>query len=358
MRASIDKQFPGSHTRVVNSYTYAASVVSNVVSSGYIGMVKTIPQMYRYLYARAERATQVGPFRSWVHQFTANNLRSLIQEERPDVVVCTHAFPCGAMAEYARMFDDAPPVLGIVTDFAVHAYWANPYTRAYAVATPQMRDALAARGVEPQRVHVTGIPVREEFGNVALSRDELRAGLNLPLDAGVALVMGGGLGMGPLAAMLGALRETREPLCAVAIAGRSERAEQRIKAVAAELSYPVRVLRFVDNVYEYMHAADLLISKPGGLTSAEAMAAHLPMVLFRPLPGQEERNTQYLVRSGAAVRARDAAHLTRLTRSLLRDRQRLERMREATRRLAKPRAAREIAACLAELARQNGVVLR
>ncbi len=132
---------PEAQTQVVDSYEYAALVVSRVVSDGYLRMVKTIPQMYRYIYDRAERATEVGPFRTWAHQFTAGNLRPLMLRERPDVVVCTHAFPCGAMAEYKSSFADAPPVVGIVTDFAVHGFWIHDNIDRYVVAT----DADARR---------------------------------------------------------------------------------------------------------------------------------------------------------------------------------------------------------------------
>ena len=104
---------PNAQASVVDSYDYAALVVSRVVSDGYLRMVKTIPQLYRYIYARAERATEVGRFRNWAHQFTAGNLRPLMLRERPDVVVCTHAFPCGAMSAYKNEFADAPPVVAI-----------------------------------------------------------------------------------------------------------------------------------------------------------------------------------------------------------------------------------------------------
>ena len=129
---------------MVDSYEYAALVVARVVSDGYLRMVKTIPQMYRYIYDRAERATEIGPFRTWAHQFTAGNLRPLILRERPDAVVCTHAFPCGAMAEYKNEFPDAPPTVAIVTDFAVHGFWIHPNIDRYVVATETMRSALTA----------------------------------------------------------------------------------------------------------------------------------------------------------------------------------------------------------------------
>lgn len=313
-------------------------------------MVKTIPQMYRFLYNRAERATEVGPFRAWVHQFTATNLRVLLQDLRPDVVVCTHAFPCGVMAEYKKQFADAPPVMGVVTDFVVHAFWIHNNIDAYAVATPEMRATLIARGIPRHRIIVSGIPVRAEFAVAGADRDALRSRLGLPLDRSTVLLMGGGLGIGPLESMMHALDGVDVPLCALAIVGRSARSEQRVLEYAHRVHYPVRVVRFVNNVHEYMHASDVLITKPGGLTSAEALVAQVPMVLFKPLPGQEERNTRYLVQRRAALRAKNPADLTRTVQSLLESAEKQNAMRTAMARLGKPDAAAEIAVAIRALA--------
>jgi processive 1,2-diacylglycerol beta-glucosyltransferase len=312
-------------------------------------MVKTIPQMYRYIYGRAERATEVGPFRTWAHQFTAGNLRPFMEIERPDVVVCTHAFPCGAMAEYKKLYDDCPPVVGIVTDFAVHAFWMHDNVDGYAVATDAMRKTMIARGIPAERVRVTGIPVQPRFAQRPESRDELRRGLGLPLDRQVVLMMGGGLGLGPLEKMMRALEGAPVPVCAVVIAGRNKRLEARVLEAAHGIGYPLRVVRFVDNVDEYMHAADLLLTKPGGLTAAEALVAGIPMILFKPLPGQEERNVRYLTEQHAAVRARTSKDLGRVVRELLGDASRRERMSLAIQEIAKPRAADDVAALIESL---------
>ncbi len=313
-------------------------------------MVKTIPQMYRFLYNRAEQATEVGPFRAWAHQFTATNLRPLLQEWRPDVVICTHAFPCGVMAEYKKQFADAPPVMGVVTDFAVHAFWIHANIDGYAVATPEMRATLLARGVPGDRVVVSGIPVRAEFAAAHGERDVLRERLGLPQDRSTVLIMGGGLGMGPLESMMQALDRVKTPLCALAIVGRSVRSEQRVLEYAHKVRYPVRVVRFVNNVHEYMHASDVLITKPGGLTSAEALVARVPMVLYKPLPGQEERNTRYLVQRRAALRAKNTADLARTVESLLQSPEKRETMRCAMLNLGKPHASAEVAAAIRALA--------
>ncbi|MGA8575731.1 MAG: glycosyltransferase [Candidatus Cybelea sp.] len=340
---------PQAETHVVDSYDYAALVVSRVVSDGYLRMVKTIPQLYRYIYARAERATEVGRFRTWAHQFTASNLRPLISSERPDVVVCTHAFPCGAMAEYKNQFSDAPPVVGIVTDFAVHGFWIHENIDRYVVATRAMHDRLTARGVAESAISVSGIPVRPEFAAFPQNRDELREHLNLPRDRYVVLLMGGGLGIAPIERILGALRSIRAPLAAVAIAGRNARIGPRLMQVAESVEYPVRALGFVENVYDYMHAADVLVTKPGGLTTAEALVAKVPLVLCKPLPGQEERNARVLVEAGAALRTRRIGELPSTVEGLLGDRERRERMMAAAEGLARPHAAADAAAMIADL---------
>ena len=337
------------HTQVVDSYQYAALVMSRIVSDGYLRMVKTIPQMYRYVYDRAERATEVGPFRLWAHQFTAGNLRPLIERERPDVVVCTHAFPCGAMAEYKKLYADSPPIVGILTDFAVHGFWIHHNVDAYAVSTQAIREIMLARGVESSRIEVTGIPVNPKFAPSGESRDRLRERLGLPLDRKLVLMMGGGLGIGPLEGMLRSLESVETPIGAVVIAGRSARVERRVLAAAASVSYPVRVLRFVENVYDYMHACDAFLTKPGGLSTAEALCAQIPLVLCKPLPGQEERNAQLLVEWGAALRARRLTDLPGDLRAVLGPQR--EDMLGAQRRTAHPHAALAAANLIARVAR-------
>lgn len=341
---------PATRTHVVDSYKYAARVMSRVVSDGYLQMVKTIPQMYRYIYARAERATEVGPFRTWAHQFTAQNLRPLIERERPDAVVCTHAFPSGAMAEYKRIYDDAPPVVGIVTDFAVHAFWIHDDVEGYCVATDAMRDLMIARGVLPQRIQVSGIPVDPRFARGGESVRAIRERLGLPQDRPIALVMGGGLGIGPLERTLRAMERVPSPIAAVVIAGRNARVEARVLAAADRVSYPVRVVRFVDNVYDYMHAADVFVTKPGGLSTAEALAAQIPLVLLKPLPGQEERNVRVLTEWGVAVRTRRIDEIPHTLGALLTDSARRERMMQAAGRYGRPTAARDAAALIMRLA--------
>jgi processive 1,2-diacylglycerol beta-glucosyltransferase len=334
---------------VVDSYRYAASLFSKVVSDGYIGMVRTIPQLYGFIYNRAERATEAGGFRVWASEFTARNIRGLMQRVKPSAVVCTHAFPCGVMSAYKRLYDPSIPVMGIVTDFVVHPFWIYRNIDAYAVATPEIRANLIARGIDARRIGVDGIPVDPRFALRPVDRGALRDALGLPRAGEVALVMGGGLGLGPLAATVRALARSAKPVTQVVIVGKNRRLELRVAEEARRAGADVRVLGFVENVFDWMHAADVLVTKPGGLSTSEALAAQLPMVLLRPLPGQEERNLRYLASRGAALRTTDGEELVRAVDSVLHDERVARRLQSGARGLAHPDAAERVAARIAAM---------
>ncbi len=343
VRRALSSCAPAVRTDTVDSYRYAASVFSKVVADGYIGMVKTVPQVYAYLYGRVERAKSIPKARRFVNAHTAANLHALVERLRPDLVVCTHAFPCGVMSEYKRQFDATLPVVGIVTDFVVHPFWVYPNIDTYAVATPEMRRTLVARGVPAERVLVSGIPVDGRFGRPSMEKDALRAALGLPRDRHIVLIMGGGVGIGPLDKMMRALGNVAEPLAAAVIVGRNGRLEKRVLEAAERTAYPLRVFGFVDNVFDYMHASDLLLSKPGGLTSSEALAARLPMILVKPLPGPEARNTQYLVERDAAIRINGEEELARTVSEVLGSRAHRERLKANIEKLRRPDAAATVA---------------
>ncbi|GAC1305290.1 MAG: glycosyltransferase [Vulcanimicrobiaceae bacterium] len=343
MRVALSTVEPTVETTTVDSYTYAASIFSKVVADGYIGMVKTVPQVYSFIYDRAERATSVPAFRRFVSQYTAANLRKHVDEVRPDLVVCTHAFPCGVMSEYKRQFDPDLPVVGVVTDFVVHPFWIYTNIDAYAVATPEMRRTLLGRGVASERIVLSGIPVDPRFGEPRLPVDALRADLGLPRDRPIVLIMGGGVGIGPLEKMMRALGRVTMPLAAVVIVGRNRALERRVIAAAERTAYPLRVHGFVDNVFDFMHASDVLLTKPGGLTSSEALAARVPMVLVKPLPGQEERNTRYLVSRGAASRATGEAALAAAVTGMLASSEQRETLARRIEDVRHPEAAFRVA---------------
>lgn len=307
-------------------------------------MVKTVPSLYGFLYDRVERAKEPGSLRKWLGTLSARNLHGLIQELRPSCVVCTHAFPCGIMSQYKRSIDPALPVAGVVTDYVVHPFWIYRNVDRYAVATEEMRAALIAGGVEASKTRVTGIPVDPRF---ALVSPPARVRRELALESGegrrTVLVMAGGLGIGPLEMMLRGLVPLSDSVSAVVLTGRNPRRRDRLERWCAQWPFPISIRGFEENVYDYMHAADLLLTKPGGLSVSEALVARLPMVLVRPLGGQEQRNTRYLLERRAALYASNETEIAVAAERLLnrpRERRRLLARAEALRR---PEAAADVA---------------
>ncbi len=209
------------------------------------------------------------------------------------------------------------PTFAVVTDFVVHRLWVYPELGAYCVASEAMRDFLAAAGVTRERSALTGIPVDGRF-TAAGDRAAARAALGLKPEVPTVLLMGGGAGVMPMAAIVAALETLALPLRVVAVAGRNEALREQLAALAGRLRHvKLTALGFVGNVDVLMAAADVLVSKPGGMTATEALARGLPLVIFRPIPGVEEANTAFLVASGAARRAESADELAATVGGLL-----------------------------------------
>ena len=353
--SALSDRVPGALCEVVDSYRYASNVFHRVASNGYIGIVKLLPQLYKFAYDQAERATKISAFKTWLHRYTALNLRQLVTDLHPDVVVCTHAFPCGVMAEYKREFADAPPVVGVVTDFVVHPFWIHRNIDKYAVATSAMRQTLVSRGVAAPRVQVTGIPIDCRFAQ-ATSKRRARQLIGVAPDVTTLLLMGGGLGIGPLEKALIAMDALDAQVQIVVVVGKNQSLERRLREVARNLRHRVKVAGFVQNVYDYMRATDVLVSKPGGLTSSEALVAELPIIMWRPLPGQEERNTRYLEERGVGIRVERSRELTDALEELLDSPATLEKMRRNARSLAHPQSAQAAASIIEGLwARRRSV---
>lgn len=262
-----------------------------------------------------------------------------------DVVVSTHFLTSAILGRMREAGALRAPLVTIVTDEHPHAVWLHRGSDMTCVASPAAREAAIAGGLDAARVTVTGIPVDPRFG-MALPR--------CPGDGRPAvLVTGGGCGIGDVgptvAAMLDALRGTDVTV----VCGRNPGLESAMLAMQATRRGESRgnglhVVGYTKVMHEFMAGADVLVGKPGGLTTTEARALGLPMVLLRPIPGQEERNARTLVAAGAAARASGPADAAMHVATILSEPARLAGMRRASGALGRPRAAFDVAACVAD----------
>lgn len=280
-------------------------------------------------------------------QLISRSLVQLVRQSAPELILHTHFLPPAIL--HARRFDIPEAV--VITDYAAHNLWLQAGVGRYFVASHEVEAHLRAVGVDEVRLRVSGIPISQRF--LALEpQHAARTALGLAPERDVLLLMASGLGAETLRALLARLCELRWPLTVVVICGRSQElvrvAEKEIAGYSSlhgDLQGGLlhfSVLGFAEEVPRYMAAADLLLGKPGGLTTSEALAAGLPFAVINPYPLQEEANTNFLLEQGVGFRLEPLTITPYKLRRFFEDAPRRRAMRAAAQALARPEAARQV----------------
>lgn len=336
----------------VEALKHTNPLFRRVYADLYMELVKRQPQLLGYLYHALDRPWQFEKRRLALDRLNTRPLVRLLRKERPALALCTHFLPAEILAHLRKQqLLDVP--MGIaVTDFDAHALWLYRGADWYFVACEETRVHLAALGIPPHTIHVTGIPIDPAFA-VPLTKPDARLRLGLEPDRTTVLVAAGGFGVGPVEALVRALQDMRHPIQLAVICGRNAPLERRLKAFSPTRQ-PMTVVGYTTEMDRWMAAADLLVGKAGGLTSSEALARGLILVVVNPIPGQEERNSDHFLEEGAAVRCNNLPVLAYKLDALLHDPDRLARMRAAVKRLARPTAAADIVSIVTRHERWSG----
>ena len=306
----------------------------------YAAILRRAPALWGLAYGIGDRLASDSRWALGVPCLGASRLGDLLDTLTPDAVVSVHATPTVALSTLARDGRRIPPHTTVVTDFVAHSQWIAPGVDRYCVAAHEVKHEFVARGIAPDRVVVTGVPVRAGF-ETPLDQLAARRALGLSPDLPVVLAMAGAQGsFGRLFDVALALMELPVPVQGLVVTGHDTKLAGEIGRLTAGSA--IRTLGFVSDVRPLMAAADLLISKAGGMTLAEAMAAELPLLTYGSLPGQERRNERFASRAGIALVARSRGELRRLLERALGDPETIERLEGSLRRLRRPDAAQHI----------------
>lgn len=306
----------GCQTELCNVFDFFHPAIGQAILKSYLKILDIFPQAYGTMYSWGNQSRMALLGRDLVSRFLARRLADYISDFQPSVIVCTHATPAGLVAWCKKNALLTVPAVAIVTDFVTHRLWVYPEFDHYFVAHTGMVDYLGKYGIARESVTVTGIPVSLEFSQPT-DRNQILNKLTLFQDRKTILIMGGGAGVLPMDSILEMCMEIDKPLQYIAIAGNNRQLYRKLMRFAATAKQPVRVLGYIDNVHEIMSAADLLISKPGGMSVSEALALGVPLVIYRPIPGQEEANTRYLLARRAALRADSLPELKAILQNLM-----------------------------------------
>jgi processive 1,2-diacylglycerol beta-glucosyltransferase len=309
-------------------------------AESYIKLVEKAPLLWAYLYQRSDRRTRASKtdrIRRGIEKLNTAKFDAELEKLAPDAILCTHFLPAELLSRRIRKRKPTPPVWVQVTDFDVHGLWLHEHMQGYFVANDEVAARLNAKGIDA-RVQVTGIPIMPVFSTTP-SRELAAAELGLRPNKPTVLMMSGGAGVGGIEVLAERLAAMPQDMQIVALAGRNAALLAQLKTIATK--YPGRLwpMGFTSSIERVMAAADFAITKPGGLTSSECLAMHLPMIVVSPIPGQEERNADFLLESGAALKAVDAASLEFKVSRLLAHPNNLVAMRERMRVVARPDAA-------------------
>jgi len=331
--------------RHVDVLHYTNKVFRHLYSKAYIDLVNKLPEVPGWMYDKLDKPWKNERRRLALDKLNTRPLVKLLREYQPDVIICTHFLPAEIVAWLRAKERLISRQAIVVTDFDVHAMWLVHHYEQYFVAIDEARAYMEALGIPPEKIAVTGIPIDPVFAEKK-DKQEMRVKHGLEVDRTTILLSAGGFGVGSVEPLIDALKPLKARAQVVAICGRNEDLRRRLVTAAARTkpidNVLIKPIGYTNEMDEYMTASDLVLGKPGGLTTSEAMSKGLAFVIVDPIPGQEERNSDHLLEEGMAIRCNNLPTLSYKLGNLLDDRQRLARMQANSKRLGRPNAARDI----------------
>ncbi len=333
---------PGDEVEKLDLGKFFSPLHRKIVSDGYVQLVNHAPELWGMVFAQTDKpkmARRLSKIRAIFPSNSRTRFSKHIKDTKPGVVLCTHYFPLETLNQLRAKKDGPRPlVVSVVTDFEAHVLWMDPCVDLYCVAAEETKARLIARGAAAENVVVTGIPISSRFSS-EMDVQAIRRNMGLRDDLPVLLVPSGGFGMGPVGQILAELDKVKAPFQTIVVTGRNE--ELRRELAAQDRKHPTYVLGYASNMHELMAVSDLLITKPGGLTSSEALAMGKPLFILNPIPGQEAANSDFLLERGAAAKVNRVEDLPYRLEQLLGTRKMAD-MAKAAFALGRPNAARSI----------------
>ncbi|MBY0113716.1 MAG: glycosyltransferase [Phycisphaerales bacterium] len=325
--------------------TLTNAIFRRVYATAYLDLVNKAPHLLGYFYDITDkpgpRDSRGDRLQRLVERLNTRRLEKLLTDQPWDMVINTHFLPASLIARARKKGKSTQKQVTVVTDFEAHAFWDNQPCEHYFVATEEAKRTLAARGIAMADMTVTGIPIDPLFAvekDVAALRKKHKVGGDRP----TVLLMAGGFGVGPIERMFDAAIEVGTPLDLIVVCGKNAKLKAKLEKVKTPERHRVQVMGFTKEMDELLAIADLIVSKPGGLTTSECLARGVPMAIVNPIPGQESRNSDFLLEHGAAIKINSLAAMTYKLDELLGDKPRMATLARNARAWGRPRAAREI----------------
>ena len=334
----------------VDVLTLTNAPFRKIYGEAYLDLVNKAPHVLGYFYDHMDKPrgkdSKRDKLRLLVEKLNLSKLCDLLECDEDgnawDSIVCTHFMPAAVIASMRKKRKLRTPYMTVTTDFETHRLWVNQPCDHYTTATDEGAAYLRHWGVPSDDISVTGIPIHPMFAKPK-SREECQKRHGIEGRRPVVLQLAGGFGVGPIEQIFRGILDVKSPVEVIAVTGKNAGAKKKLEAIDVPARHRAQVLGFTDQMDELMAAADIVVSKPGGLTTSETLARGAAMVIVNPIPGQESRNSDYLLENGAAIKINNLPTLAMKLEALLADETRLRSLKESARRIAKPQAAFDVA---------------
>jgi len=342
---ALEKEFAGdprvSEVLHEDALQYTNKLFREFYSTLYIKLVRAAPDLLGWVYRASDEPWKGEAVRTQLDRLNTQKLVKFIRKFDPHITVCTHFMPAGIIGHLMEKGELETHLSIVVTDFDCHAMWLSRRFHRYFVALDETKAHLEALGLPSERITVSGIPIDPIFAQ-PVDRASTRVAYGLDPEKITLLLSAGALGVGPTELIVERLKHLRHDVQTIVICGKSEEVRARVEAAMVGAEGKFRVLGYTDRMHELMRMSDLFIGKPGGLTTSEALACGLPMVIFSPIPGQEERNSDHLLEKGIAIKCNELTTLPFKIDQVLDSPERLAAMSRAASALGRPHAARTV----------------
>jgi processive 1,2-diacylglycerol beta-glucosyltransferase len=343
----MESRIPGCRTKLVDALKYIGPVIDRLITGTYLKTIRKAPFIYGKLYDLSEKDEVYTDIVKAFNGMLAPRLLSIFRDEMPDAVVCTHTIPLQMASWLKRAGFLQIPIIGIVTDYTNHYFWKLEETDAFIVPHECIRNDMARMGISRDRIYPYGIPVSRQF--TANNGANERVKYSAPDERPVILLMGGSLGLCRMKSVFASLLMLDKDISVIAVTGHNKKLRKELESLSAKSKKQAQVLGYTHNISRLMDTASVIITKPGGVTVSEALVKRLPIFIMDPIPGQEERNAEFLKNAGAALSLPDDGSLPDFLTKALDNPFLLRRMSAAAAKLALPNACEDIAGLICSM---------
>ncbi|MBF8982575.1 hypothetical protein IZY60_03390 [Lutibacter sp. B2] len=347
---NIEKNYKEHNVKVIDTFHYVHPHLHKIIIETYMKSIKYIPALYGFMYKLSEVSDSsiidVSEFLNKV--LLSRKLKTLLDDFNPDVIVCTHPFPAESLSAMKRKGTLSVPIVTILTDYTIHPSWINKEVDYFLFPSENFIYQFEYWGIPKEKSRFFGIPTNENF-NIIHDRNELCEKFAIS-NTFTALIMGGGLGLGNITETLNHLFDYHVNIQIIVIAGKNE----ALYKYLSNMDKPnLKVFGFVDNIDELMSVSDCIITKPGGITITESLNKELPIIVTWNLPGQEERNTEFILNNGIGMVATSPNSLISCINILKEDQEKYLSFKHNMSKLKKINAVHDISDFLITLSSQN-----